>query len=57
MRQPLNEKGHPASCTCGFCQNMRKLKKGGGKDSEKADDKDDGKKPTAESIVKRMLDT
>lgn len=56
MRQPLNEKGHPASCNCGFCQNMRKLKKGSGKKDSEKEAKDDGQKPTAESIVKQMLD-
>ncbi len=47
----LNEAGHKAGCTCGFCKNKGKL----GKKAED-DDKSDEKKPTAESIVKKLLD-
>jgi hypothetical protein len=48
----LNERGHKAGCTCGFCKNKGKL----GKSDDKDEKKDDGKKLTAESIVKKLLD-
>lgn len=50
----LNEGKHKAGCQCGFCKNK-------GKFGKKADDADaskkDEKKPTAESIVRKLLDT
>ena len=51
MRQ-LNEKGHKAGCQCGFCKNKGSF--GKKKTEEKPDDE---KKPTAESIVKKLLDS
>ena len=54
MRKNITEAGHKAGCTCGFCKNK-------GKFGKKADDTDaskkDEKKPTAESIVSKMLDS
>lgn len=49
----LNERGHKAGCTCGFCKNKGSL---GKKSDDKDEKKDDGKKLTAESIVKKLLD-
>lgn len=46
----LTEGGHKAGCQCGFCKNK-------GKFGKKADDeKPDDKKPTAESVVRKLLD-
>jgi len=54
MRSKLTEGGHRAGCTCGFCKNKGKL----GKKADDADaSKKDEKKPTAESIVRKLLDT
>lgn len=50
MRQ-LNEKGHKAGCQCGFCKNKGSFGK------KKTEEKPDEKKPTAESIVKKLLDS
>lgn len=47
----LNEKGHRAGCTCGFCKNMGRFGK------KKDDAKPEDKKPTAESIVRKLLDS
>lgn len=56
-KRRMNEGGHGGDCKCGFCERMRKNKGGGGDtDSKKSDDKDE-KKPTAESIVRNLLDT
>jgi hypothetical protein len=49
----INEGGHKAGCTCGFCKNKGKFgKKADADDTSKKDEK----KPTAESIVRKMLD-
>ena len=66
----FNEGGHKAGCQCGFCKNKGKFGKkdddkdidsggtggGGTENASKWDDAKKDKKPTAESIVKRMLD-
>lgn len=51
----LTEGGHKAGCQCGFCKNKGKF--GKKSDDDAKDKKDDGKKPTAESIVHKLLDT
>jgi len=57
----LNE-AHKKGCTCGFCQNKGKIHLRGktakadkADKAEPAEDKEDAK-PTAESIVSRLLD-
>jgi len=53
MKRITNEGKHPSSCTCGFCRNKGKFgKKADADDTSKKDEK----KPTAESIVRKMLD-
>lgn len=51
MKTKIDEGRHRAGCTCGFCKNKGKF----GKKAE--DEKPDEKKPTAESIVKKLLDS
>jgi len=48
----LTEGKHKAGCTCGFCKNKGKF----GKKSDDTTEKPDAK-PTAESIVRKLLDT
>lgn len=49
----FNEGGHKAGCQCGFCKNKGKFGKKADADASEKDDK----KPTAESIVKKLLDS
>ena len=51
-RMKLTEGKHKAGCQCGFCKNKGSF---GKKKAE--DEKPDEKKPTAESIVKKLLDS
>ena len=56
MRTFVNERGpHPKDCSCGFCQRKGKIHLRG-KDKEASENEGDEKKPTAESIVDKMLD-
>lgn len=50
----LIEGKHKDGCQCGFCKNKGKF---GRKTDTAETGSDDSKKPTAESIVRRLLDT
>lgn len=49
----ITEGKHRDGCTCGFCKNKGKFGKKADADASEKDEK----KPTAESIVKKLLDS